>query len=229
MADVTASRAGAASTNGSGPIPGPHAATVVADGAPAGPDAVRVRLAPASRSVDDATLVITPVAMEPTPPDAGVLAQRHGLVDGEDGPASIVALDATRHRLLVDGGTTDVILEPAHAGARGVVVREVLVDGFRFEVEAEPARLASLRERATRARAGAKRSGPLEIRAVIPGRLVALWVATGDTITAGERVLAIEAMKMQNELLAPRDGTIGRIGVAVGATVEIGDLLVVIE
>jgi biotin carboxyl carrier protein len=42
-------------------------------------------------------------------------------------------------------------------------------------------------------------------------------------------VLAIEAMKMQNELLAPRDGTIARIGVAVGETVEVGDLLVVIE
>jgi len=110
-----------------------------------------------------------------------------------------------------------------------VVVREVLVDGFRFEVESEPERLASLRERATRDRPDAARGGPLEIRAVIPGRLVALWVATGDTVTAGERMLAIEAMKMQNELLAPRDGTIVSIGVAVGATVEIGDLLVVVE
>ena len=229
MADVTAPRAGAASTNGAGSPPVEPGELVATVGAPSHPRAVRVRLAPASRSVGDATLVVAPLATDPARPDAGVLAQRHGRVEGEGGAASIVALDAKRHRLLADGKATDVILEPPQPAARGVILREVLVDGFRFEVEAEPERLASLRERATRARAGAALAGRLEIRAVIPGRLVALWVATGDTITAGERMLAIEAMKMQNELLAPRDGTIGTIGVAVGATVEIGDLLVVIE
>jgi biotin carboxyl carrier protein len=184
-------------------------------------------------STGDPTLVVAPVVgpvdTDASAAGAGVLAQRHALVAGEDGVVSMVALDATRHRLRADAVTTDVILEPARTGGRGVVVREVLVDGFRFDVESELERLASLRERATRERPDAAHGGPLEIRAVIPGRLVALWVASGDTVTAGERMLAIEAMKMQNELLAPRDGTIVTIGVAVGATVEIGDLLVVVE
>jgi biotin carboxyl carrier protein len=41
--------------------------------------------------------------------------------------------------------------------------------------------------------------------------------------------MTVEAMKMQNELRAPRAGSVARVGVGVGATVEIGDLLVVIE
>ena len=51
----------------------------------------------------------------------------------------------------------------------------------------------------------------------------------GDAVAAGGQLLVIEAMKMQNELRSPRDGTIVRVGAAVGGTVEIGDLLVVIE
>jgi biotin carboxyl carrier protein len=110
-----------------------------------------------------------------------------------------------------------------------VGVREVLVDGFRFRVEVEPERLASLRERATRGGAAAGHAGAHEIRAVIPGRVLAVAVAAGDRVSAGTTLLVIEAMKMQNELRSPRDGTITRIGATVGGTVEIGDLLVVIE
>ena len=54
-------------------------------------------------------------------------------------------------------------------------------------------------------------------------------VAAGDEVTAGQQLLVVEAMKMQNELRAPRDGTIDRVGVAVGVNIEIGDLLVVIS
>jgi biotin carboxyl carrier protein len=54
-------------------------------------------------------------------------------------------------------------------------------------------------------------------------------VATGDTVTAGQEILVIEAMKMQNELRSPRAGTVVRLAVGVGARVELGDLLVVIR
>ena len=109
------------------------------------------------------------------------------------------------------------------------MAREILVDGFRFEVEVEPERLAALRERATRAGAAAGRSGPLEIRAIIPGRVVSVAVAPGDAVVAGQQLLVVEAMKMQNELRAPRDGTIDRVGIAPGVNIEVGDLLVVIS
>lgn len=189
------------------------------------PRAVRVRLAPASSPGDEPAMVVAPGE----PPDGTVLAQRHALVDGAATRAAIAALDAARHRLAIDGDVTPVILELSVPGTRGARVREVLVDGFRFLVETEPERLAVLRERATRGRAASGQAGPLEVRAVIPGRVLSVQVAPGDTVGRGDHLLVIEAMKMQNELRAPRDGTIVRVGAAVGGTVELGDLLVVIE
>jgi biotin carboxyl carrier protein len=106
---------------------------------------------------------------------------------------------------------------------------EVVVGGWRFELEVEDARRADLRERARRNRgtiAGA--DGPLEIHAMIPGRVVALAVAPGDVVAAGQTLLVVEAMKMQNELRTPRDGTVERVAVGVGETIDLGDLLVVL-
>ena len=112
---------------------------------------------------------------------------------------------------------------------RGVDVVEVVVDGWRFELEVEPAARAELRRRATRERAGATGGGPLEIRAVIPGRVVSVAVSAGEVVATGHPLLVLEAMKMQNELRAPRDGTVGRVAVAAGAKVELGDTLLVLE
>ena len=53
-------------------------------------------------------------------------------------------------------------------------------------------------------------------------------MAVGDVVEAGQQLLVVEAMKMQNELRAPRGGTIDRVGVAEGVNIEVGDLLVVI-
>ncbi len=54
-------------------------------------------------------------------------------------------------------------------------------------------------------------------------------VEAGDTVVAGQRLLAVEAMKMENELRSPRAGTVERVAAAVGQTVELGDPLVVIR
>jgi biotin carboxyl carrier protein len=116
---------------------------------------------------------------------------------------------------------------PPRSAARRMI--EVVVDGWRFELEVEEARWADLRKRATRdpeSVAGA--GGPLEIHAIIPGRVVAVAVAPGDVVAAGQTLLLVEAMKMQNELRAPRDGTIDRVAVGVGETIDLGDLLVVL-
>ena len=96
-----------------------------------------------------------------------------------------------------------------------------------MEVESE--RRAALRERATRSRPDAAAGGPHEVRALIPGKVVSLAVGAGDTVTAGQQLLVVEAMKMQNELRAPRGGTIGQLGVAQGVNIEVGDLLLVIS
>ena len=101
--------------------------------------------------------------------------------------------------------------------------------GWRFEVDVEDARFADLRERATAGRSAATHHGPTAVRAIIPGRVVSVAVTPGDAVTAGQRLLAVEAMKMENELRAPRDGIVERVEVSVGQTVELGDSLVVIR
>jgi biotin carboxyl carrier protein len=58
---------------------------------------------------------------------------------------------------------------------------------------------------------------------------VSVDVAEGDAVDAGGRLLVVEAMKMQNELRSPRSGTVGRVAVGPGQTVELGDLLLVVE
>jgi len=110
-------------------------------------------------------------------------------------------------------------------GARLV---EVVVGGWRFELEVDDAARAELVERATRAGEAATLGGPLEVRAIIPGRIMAVSIALGDTVALGQQLLVVEAMKMQNELRAPRAGTVEHLAAAVGATVDLGDVLVVI-
>ncbi len=126
---------------------------------------------------------------------------------------------------------TRLILEAPEAVAdgRGVTRREVVVDGWRIELEIGSERRAALRDRARRGREESARGGPTEVHAIIPGRIVSVSVAAGDEVVASQQLLVVEAMKMQNELRAPRDGVVSRVAVAPGDTIEIGDLLLVLE
>ena len=140
-------------------------------------------------------------------------------------PAFVLATDAP-----VPAG--HIVLEGAirRPGADGKRAVEVVVDGWRFVLVVEDDARATLRERATRAGDDATRGGgALEIRAIIPGRIASVAVTPGDTVEPGQTLLAVEAMKMQNELRAPRGGTVSRVAAAAGATVEVGDVLVVLE
>lgn len=78
-------------------------------------------------------------------------------------------------------------------------------------------------------RSGGADSGHAEIRTAMPGKVVRILKAEGDNVAKGEGVIVVEAMKMQNEMKAPKDGTIGEIKVAEGDTVGAGDVLVVID
>ena len=63
----------------------------------------------------------------------------------------------------------------------------------------------------------------------MPGKLVRLLVAAGQEVTAGQGLLVMEAMKMENELKAPRGGRVRDIHVAERQAVETGALLLVLE
>ena len=60
----------------------------------------------------------------------------------------------------------------------------------------------------------------------MPGNILDVRVAPGDSVKAGDTLLILEAMKMENESSAPQDGTIATIDVRKGDTVSSGDLLV---
>ncbi|MEX1168791.1 MAG: acetyl-CoA carboxylase biotin carboxyl carrier protein subunit [Chloroflexota bacterium] len=164
--------------------------------------------------------------------------------DGPDGPVLVdgVPLDARLerqddlHAVLVerDGGDpirTPVLTLPLQpiTGPSLVVRREVVVGGWSIEVEIESERRASLRERARRGREETAHRGPTEVRAIIPGRVIAVSVVPGDAVVAGQQLLVVEAMKMQNELRAPRDGEVSKVAVGTGQTIEVGDLLLVLQ
>ncbi len=105
---------------------------------------------------------------------------------------------------------------------------EVSIDGWVIVVTVESAERAALRERATRLSAAASHAGPQTLKARIPGRIARVWVTPGTEVAAGDRLLSIEAMKMENEIRAPHAGTVLSVSVEVGDRVELGaDLAVV--
>jgi acetyl/propionyl-CoA carboxylase alpha subunit len=71
--------------------------------------------------------------------------------------------------------------------------------------------------------------GPLEVTATLPGLVVAVAASEGDEVAEGDPLLTIEAMKMQNEVRAPRAGRVGAIAVEAGQTVTTGQLLLRLE
>ena len=72
-------------------------------------------------------------------------------------------------------------------------------------------------------------SGRVEIRTAMPGKIVRILVSTGDAVQKGDGVIVVEAMKMQNEMRSPKDGTVSEIKVAESDTVSAGDILLVID
>ena len=59
----------------------------------------------------------------------------------------------------------------------------------------------------------------------MPGNITDVKVAAGQSVKRGDVLLILEAMKMENEIMAPRDGVVASVNVSKGATVNTGDLL----
>lgn len=72
-------------------------------------------------------------------------------------------------------------------------------------------------------------AGSANVTAMMPGRVVRILVAEGQEVRKGDGLLILEAMKMENEIRAPRDGHIGRLAVTAGETVERGAELVTLQ
>lgn len=68
-------------------------------------------------------------------------------------------------------------------------------------------------------------AGSIKVASPMPGKILDVKANVGDAVKKGQVILILEAMKMENEVVAPEDGTVASIDVASGATVEAGDTL----
>jgi biotin carboxyl carrier protein len=101
----------------------------------------------------------------------------------------------------------------------------VTVRGKAVTTEVAPARRFALAEVVRSAPAAV---GPLTVRSPIPGRVVRVLVKVGEKVAGGKALAVIEAMKMENEIRAPREGTVTEVACAEGAAVETGHALFVL-
>ena len=67
------------------------------------------------------------------------------------------------------------------------------------------------------------------MKAPMPGNILKVAVAQGDTVKEGQLLCVLEAMKMENEIMAPHDAKVAQVLANKGATVNTGDVLVVLE
>ncbi len=130
--------------------------------------------------------------------------------------ADITRLGADHYSLIIDGAQHTVVISRTANGSY-----EALVAGATMAVAVRDPR--SLSQPASGSAAG---SG--QVRAPMPGKVLAVHVAVGDEVTRGQGLLVVEAMKMQNELRAPADGRIAAVSVGTGDSVASGDTLVVV-
>jgi biotin carboxyl carrier protein len=100
----------------------------------------------------------------------------------------------------------------------------MIVGSARYSADVQDPR--SLRTRRSHSAGG---EGPQKLAAPMPGKVVRILVGEKDEVEAGQGVIVVEAMKMQNELKSPKKGKVSKILVAEGATVNAGDALVIIE
>jgi biotin carboxyl carrier protein len=138
----------------------------------------------------------------------------------EGRPAEIDAVEIAPHvfSILLDGVSHEVRVSPMHDGALKI---QLGTTDLRAEI-ANP--------RAWRGRHGALAvEGRQQIVSPMPGKIIRILVHPGDAVEAGQGLLVIEAMKMQNEIRSPKNGKIEKVLAEEGRAVNAGDVLVWVD
>jgi len=140
-------------------------------------------------------------------------------VDGQLVDVDLAHVEATPvHNLLLDNTSHRLV-----AWRDGAGDWDVHLHGRRFRAEVVDERTRAIQEMTG---AGAGPSGPKPIVAPMPGLIVKVEVAEGETVRPGQGIVIVEAMKMENELRAEAAGVVSRIHVTEGETVEKDQVLV---
>jgi biotin carboxyl carrier protein len=145
------------------------------------------------------------------------------VVDGRPVEIDPQNLESVRE---VEPGVFSVLVKGRSFEVRAVKTLDGLhvhAGGRQFSVEVRDPRDAT---RLSRAAAG---SGRQNISTPMPGKVVRMLVREGDAVEAGQGLVVVEAMKMQNEMKAARAGRVVEVRVRDGETVVAGDTLVVLE
>jgi len=147
-------------------------------------------------------------------PDARPLCR----LDGRE--LNVDAVEAGRDVLsiVIDGRAWEVKRERVGADMH------LMIAGERYAAEVRDPR--SFRARKA---AGAGLEGPKKLVSPMPGKVVRVLVAAGAEVEAGQGVIVVEAMKMQNEIKSPKKGKVSKIIAAEGATVNAGEALAIVE
>jgi biotin carboxyl carrier protein len=103
---------------------------------------------------------------------------------------------------------------------------DVHLDGTTIAVQIRPAGSFGRQKKDA---AGAAGSGPQRVVSPMPGKVVKILVKPGDEVKARQGLVVVEAMKMENELRAARDGRVREVAVAEGQSVDAGSVLLIVE
>jgi biotin carboxyl carrier protein len=156
--------------------------------------------------------------------DIQILDEGSGLsadLDGRRYELKVFELDGRGYLFISDGQVFDCRVE-GRPQSGGTI--DVIVGTERYAIAiTDPKRLRGSKAVDTHTIEAA------HIVAPMPGKVVRVLVDVGEQISAGSGIMVVEAMKMQNEMKSPKAGVVVALNVQVGATVNRGDVLAVVE
>ena len=149
-----------------------------------------------------------------------------------------ITLDGTTYKIIVDGNSVLVNGQPFVVGLEE---DRVLVDGTPYSVTLEEDQVVvggiayDLAVKGLEGEKGGPRAAAKAVAAagavtaIMPGKIIRVLVTEGEKVTEGDVICILEAMKMENELKAPKDGVIQALHIEPGQDVEMGAVLAEIE
>ena len=137
------------------------------------------------------------------------------VLDGQRVDADVVKVAASSVSILLDGQSFEVHVTPALEGKL-----KLQSGAHEFTAEVQDPRAWRGRKHG-----GLEAEGRQQVLAPMPGKVIRLLVKEGEPVAAGQGIIVIEAMKMQNEIRSPKSGKVERLLAKDGQTVNVGEIL----